>query len=287
MDTSIPSVRTKNCLVVFGSVYRRAIPLPRPRPRPLPIPPADFLAKADAGAGVFLGASSTSMASKFKDSGKTKDRTVEPRTDKVAWDTGFLPRLKESNEKRKMVASENNWIYRYASTHKLCVVYLSRHLFVSYTVTLAFLRWQFIVASTPTTVPWITVPFFNSMVTCSRLSFCKNFTSFMLIELYGYFGVENVYANRSMMDDSCRVCGSMNCTSSGWTDQVFDGDRCQLVGDRCLMNNGRCAIQNEYSLSVLEQQYRMEEDKLYRQWRGKRKKLWQRQTVWSVVTESM
>lgn len=29
------------------------------------------------------------------------------------------------------------------------------------------------------------------------------------------------------------------------------------------MNNGRCAIQNEYS--VLEQQYRMEEDKLYRQ----------------------
>ena len=31
------------------------------------------------------------------------------------------------------------------------------------------------------------------------------------------------------------------------------------------MNNGRCAIQNEYSLSVLEQQYRMEEDKLYRQ----------------------
>ena len=38
------------------------------------------------------------------------------------------------------------------------------------------------VASTPTTVPLMTVPFFNSMVTISRLSFCKNLTSF----IFGY-----------------------------------------------------------------------------------------------------
>jgi hypothetical protein len=36
------------------------------------------------------------------------------------------------------------------------------------------------VASTPTTVPWITVPFFNSIVTCSRFSFCRNLTSFIV-----------------------------------------------------------------------------------------------------------
>lgn len=36
------------------------------------------------------------------------------------------------------------------------------------------------VASTPTTVPCITVPFFNSIVTCSLFSFCKNLTNFIL-----------------------------------------------------------------------------------------------------------
>lgn len=50
----------------------------------------------------------------------------------------------------------------------------------TYTVTFAFLRWQFMVASTPTTVPCITVPFFSSIVTCSRFSFCRNLTSFIV-----------------------------------------------------------------------------------------------------------
>lgn len=49
----------------------------------------------------------------------------------------------------------------------------------TYTVTLAFFKWQFMVASTPTTVPCITVPFFSSMVTCSLFSFCKNLTNFI------------------------------------------------------------------------------------------------------------
>lgn len=40
------------------------------------------------------------------------------------------------------------------------------------------------VASTPTTVPEMTVPFLSSMVTCSRLSFWRNFTSFIVIDLY-------------------------------------------------------------------------------------------------------
>ena len=35
-------------------------------------------------------------------------------------------------------------------------------------------------ASTPTIVPCITVPFFNSIVTASLLSFCSNLTSFMV-----------------------------------------------------------------------------------------------------------
>ena len=52
----------------------------------------------------------------------------------------------------------------------------------TYTVTFAFLRWQFMVASTPTTVPCITVPFFSSIVTCSRFSFCRNLTSFIVCE---------------------------------------------------------------------------------------------------------
>ena len=37
------------------------------------------------------------------------------------------------------------------------------------------------VASTPTTVPLMTVPFFNSIVTISRFSFCRNLTSFIMI----------------------------------------------------------------------------------------------------------
>jgi hypothetical protein len=40
-----------------------------------------------------LGASSTNKASKFKVSGKIQARMVDPRTDKVEYDTGFLPRL--------------------------------------------------------------------------------------------------------------------------------------------------------------------------------------------------
>ena len=52
--------------------------------------------------------------------------------------------------------------------------------FGTYIVIVTFFKWQFIVASTPTTVPCMTVPFFNSIVTCSRFSFCKNFTNFIL-----------------------------------------------------------------------------------------------------------
>ena len=51
----------------------------------------------------------------------------------------------------------------------------------TYTATFAFFKWQFIVASTPTTVPWTTVPFFSSIATCSRLSFCRNLTNFMVV----------------------------------------------------------------------------------------------------------
>jgi hypothetical protein len=76
--------------------YRR-MPPPPPRPRPLPrprprAPPAT--APADPTADrCFLGASSTSSASRFNDSGRSQARMVDPRTDKVAYGTGFLPRL--------------------------------------------------------------------------------------------------------------------------------------------------------------------------------------------------
>ena len=56
----------------------------------------------------------------------------------------------------------------------------------TYVVTLTFLRWQFILASTPTIVPWIAVPFLSSIVTVSRLSFCRNLTSFMFVFWTGY-----------------------------------------------------------------------------------------------------
>jgi hypothetical protein len=75
------------------SVYRRPPPpppLPRPRPRPPP-PPAAM--PASWGATDFLGASSTKRASKLRLSGSNQARIVEPLTDSVANETGFLPRL--------------------------------------------------------------------------------------------------------------------------------------------------------------------------------------------------
>ena len=49
----------------------------------------------------------------------------------------------------------------------------------TYVVILTFFKWQFMLASTPTIVPLIDVPFFNSIVTTSRFNFWRNFTSFM------------------------------------------------------------------------------------------------------------
>lgn len=56
----------------------------------------------------------------------------------------------------------------------------SRQQYSTYTVTLTFLRCAFMVASTPTTVPLTAVPFFNSIVTISRFSFCRNLTNFIV-----------------------------------------------------------------------------------------------------------
>lgn len=115
-------------------------PLPRPLPRPRPLPiPPGPPALADAAVLGVLGVSSTSSASRLRLSGNIQDRTVLPRTERVLYETGFFPR----------------------------------------TVTLALRRWAFMVASTPTTVPWITVPFLSSMVTVSRFNFCRNLTNFM------------------------------------------------------------------------------------------------------------
>jgi len=50
----------------------------------------------------------------------------------------------------------------------------------TYVVILTFFKWQFMLASTPTIVPLIDVPFFNSIVTTSRFNFWRNFTSFMV-----------------------------------------------------------------------------------------------------------
>ena len=66
-------------------------PLPRPLPLPLPIPPSPAGA---TGVGTALTLSSTKSASKFNESGRIHVRIVFPRIDNVAYDTGFLPRLK-------------------------------------------------------------------------------------------------------------------------------------------------------------------------------------------------
>lgn len=66
-------------------------PLPRPLPLPLPIPPSPAGA---TGVGAALTLSSTKSASKFNESGRIHVRIVFPRIDNVAYDTGFLPRLK-------------------------------------------------------------------------------------------------------------------------------------------------------------------------------------------------
>ena len=70
---------------------------PLPRPLPLPIPPS--LAGA-TGVGTALTLSSTKSASKFNESGRIHVRIVFPRIDNVAYDTGFLPRLKSKKDER-------------------------------------------------------------------------------------------------------------------------------------------------------------------------------------------
>ena len=123
-------------------VYRLPLP-PRPLPPPPPRPrPLACCPPPALGttARFSLGASSTKRASKFNDSGNSHALMVLPLTDNIWTLLGALP----------------------------------------LTVTLTLRKWQFIVASTPTTVPCKTVPFFSSIVTCSRFSFCRNFTSFIL-----------------------------------------------------------------------------------------------------------
>lgn len=68
-----------------AQVYRR--PLPRPLPRPRPVLAAGF------GTTDFFGVSSTSKASRFRLSGSIQARIVDPRTESVAYETGFFPRL--------------------------------------------------------------------------------------------------------------------------------------------------------------------------------------------------
>lgn len=72
------------------------LPPPRPRPRPPRPRPAD--AARDASVTAFLGASSTKRASRLRLSGKIQDLMVDPRSDKVAYDTGFFPRLAEAGK---------------------------------------------------------------------------------------------------------------------------------------------------------------------------------------------
>ena len=58
---------------------------------PSPVEKTDF----------FLGVSSTKSASRFKLSGKSHALMVDPRTDRVEYDTGFFPRLHVKRYKRK------------------------------------------------------------------------------------------------------------------------------------------------------------------------------------------
>jgi hypothetical protein len=68
----------------------------------------------------FLGASSTSSASKFKLSGNSQDLMVDPRTDKVAYETGFFPRLmKKSKGKEGMDKSVLEQTTSYKKQHNL------------------------------------------------------------------------------------------------------------------------------------------------------------------------
>ena len=71
----------------------RPLPLPLPPPRPIPPPPPPP-PPAAAVRGTCPGAwSSTRSASRLRPSGSIHDRTVDPRMERVEYDTGFLPRL--------------------------------------------------------------------------------------------------------------------------------------------------------------------------------------------------
>jgi hypothetical protein len=84
------SASSYNILVMEDYFYLRPPP-PLPRPRPRPRPPSAI--PTSFGATDFLGVSSTNRASKLRLSGSNQARIVEPRTESVAYETGFLPRL--------------------------------------------------------------------------------------------------------------------------------------------------------------------------------------------------
>lgn len=113
-----------------------------PLPLPRPLPlPPPVLELGFLG-GRCLGLSSINSCSKFKLSGKITKRMLLPRIDKES---------------------------------KCCGVEFGA------TMNFIFLRCVFMEISTPTTVPVATLPFFNSIVTVSPLSFIKNRTNFIAV----------------------------------------------------------------------------------------------------------
>jgi len=102
-------------------------PPPLPRPLPLPMPPPPPPPPATFGALIF-GVSSTNRASRFRLSGSKNARIVEPRIDKVAYDTGFLPFLfslfikeRRCSWKRQKGCSMTDCCYNTQFLAKACV----------------------------------------------------------------------------------------------------------------------------------------------------------------------
>lgn len=105
------------------------------------------------------------MSNDYKRSGKqTRIATKKQHTEPKSTYLGSLHAL--------------NFACHWLSSRKSDYIYIPTK--NTYNVTFTFFKWQFIVASTPTTVPCTAVPFFSSIVTCSLLSFCKNFTNFII-----------------------------------------------------------------------------------------------------------